>query len=56
MEAGLFIVFATVDPSLGHRGVTAFLVERDRPGFAVGAKEDKLGIRASSTCELILDE
>ena len=54
-EAELFIVFATVDPSLGHRGITAFLVERDTSGFAVGKKEDKLGIRASSTCELLLD-
>jgi len=56
MEADLFIVFATVNPDLGYRGITAFLVERDFPGFAVGKKEDKLGIRASSTCELILDE
>ena len=54
-EAGLFIVFATVDPEAGYRGITAFLVERDASGFAVGKKEDKLGIRASSTCELILD-
>lgn len=54
-EAGIFIVFATLDRSLGHRGVTAFLVEKETPGFAVGKKEDKLGIRASSTCELILD-
>jgi short-chain 2-methylacyl-CoA dehydrogenase len=56
MEADLFIVFATVNPDLGYRGITAFLVERDFPGFAVGKKEDKLGIRASSTCELVLDE
>lgn len=55
-EAGLFLVFATVDPALGYRGITCFLVERDFPGFAVGKKEDKLGIRASSTCELILDD
>lgn len=55
-EAGLFIVFANADPQSGHRGITAFLVERDTPGFAVGKREDKLGIRASSTCELILDE
>jgi alkylation response protein AidB-like acyl-CoA dehydrogenase len=55
-EAGLFIVFATVDTSAGYKGVTAFLVEKGAPGFAVGRKEDKLGIRASSTCELILDE
>jgi alkylation response protein AidB-like acyl-CoA dehydrogenase len=54
-EAGLFIVFATVDPTAGYRGITAFLVEKDTPGFIVGRKEDKLGIRASSTCELILD-
>ncbi len=54
-EAGLFIVFATVDPSAGHRGITAFLVPRDTPGFTVGKKEDKLGIRASSTCELVFD-
>ena len=55
-EAGLFIVFATVDPSGGYRGITAFLVERDARGFTVGRKEDKLGIRASSTCELILED
>ena len=55
-EAGLFIVFATLDPSAGYKGITAFLVEKDSPGFAVGKKEDKLGIRASSTCELILDD
>ena len=55
-EAGLFIVFANVNPGAGYRGITAFLVERDTPGFTVGKKEDKLGIRASSTCELILEE
>ncbi len=55
-EAALFIVFATADPSAGHRGITAFVVDRDTPGFAVGKKEDKLGIRASSTCELLLDD
>ena len=55
-EADIFIVFATVDPSAGYRGITAFVVERDFPGFAVGKKEDKLGIRASSTCELIFEE
>jgi alkylation response protein AidB-like acyl-CoA dehydrogenase len=55
-EAGLFLVFATVDPAAGYRGITCFLVERSFPGFAVGKKEDKLGIRASSTCELLLDE
>ena len=55
-EAGLFIVFANVAPDKGYRGITAFLVERDLPGFAVGKKENKLGIRASSTCELILED
>jgi alkylation response protein AidB-like acyl-CoA dehydrogenase len=55
-EAGLFIVFATVDPAAGYKGITAFLVERDTPGFAVGKKEDKLGIRASSTTELLFDD
>jgi alkylation response protein AidB-like acyl-CoA dehydrogenase len=55
-EADLFIVFATVDPSAGYRGITAFVVERGFDGFSVGKKEDKLGIRASSTCELIFDE
>ncbi|MFN2420505.1 MAG: acyl-CoA dehydrogenase [Gemmatimonadota bacterium] len=55
-EAGVYVLFATVDPSAGHRGITAFLVERDFPGFAVGKKEDKLGIRASSTTELLLEE
>lgn len=54
-EAGLFIVFATVDPSRGYKGITAFLVERGAPGFSVGKKEDKLGIRASSTCELVFE-
>ena len=55
-EAGLFIVFATVDASAGYRGITAFLIEKDMAGFTVGRKEDKLGIRASSTCELILED
>jgi alkylation response protein AidB-like acyl-CoA dehydrogenase len=55
-EAGLFIVFANVAPDKGYRGITAFLVERDLPGFTVGKKENKLGIRASSTCELILED
>jgi butyryl-CoA dehydrogenase/short/branched chain acyl-CoA dehydrogenase len=55
-EAGLFIVFANVAPEKGYRGITAFLVERDLPGFTVGKKENKLGIRASSTCELILED
>jgi butyryl-CoA dehydrogenase/short/branched chain acyl-CoA dehydrogenase len=54
-EAGLFIVFATLDPSAGYKGITAFLIEKDTPGFTVGRKEDKLGIRASSTCELVFD-
>ncbi len=52
-EAGLFVVFATVDPAAGYKGITAFLVEKGAAGFTVGRKEDKLGIRASSTCELI---
>ena len=55
-EADIFIVFATVNPEAGYRGITAFLVERGMAGFTVGKKEDKLGIRASSTCELILDD
>jgi alkylation response protein AidB-like acyl-CoA dehydrogenase len=55
-EAGLYIVFATVDPEQGYRGITAFLVERDTPGFSVGKQEHKLGIRASSTCELVLQD
>ena len=55
-EADLFIVFANANPEAGYRGITAFLVERDFAGFTVGKKEDKLGIRASSTCELLLEE
>lgn len=55
-EAGLFIVFATVDPAAGYKGITAFLVEKGAPGFSLGKKEDKLGIRASSTCELIFQD
>ena len=55
-EADLFLVFANLNPEAGYRGITAFLVERGTPGFTVGKKEDKLGIRASSTCELILEE
>jgi len=55
-EASLFLLFATVNPEAGYKGITAFLIERDFPGFVVGKKEDKLGIRASSTCELILDD
>jgi alkylation response protein AidB-like acyl-CoA dehydrogenase len=54
-EAGLFIVFANANPDAGYRGITAFLVERGFPGFSVGKKEDKLGIRASSTCELLFE-
>jgi butyryl-CoA dehydrogenase/short/branched chain acyl-CoA dehydrogenase len=56
VEAELFILFATVDPALGYKGITAFIVEKGFPGFQVGKKEDKLGIRASSTCELILED
>jgi alkylation response protein AidB-like acyl-CoA dehydrogenase len=55
-EADLFIVFATVNPEAGYRGITAFLVDRGTPGFSVGKKEDKLGIRASSTCELLFED
>jgi len=55
-EADIFIVFATLNPEAGYRGITAFVVERGMPGFTVGKKEDKLGIRASSTCELILED
>ena len=55
-EAGLFILFATIDASKGYKGITAFLIEKNFPGFTVGKKEDKLGIRASSTCELILED
>jgi alkylation response protein AidB-like acyl-CoA dehydrogenase len=55
-EAGHFLVFANLDPEAGYRGITCFVVERDFPGFSVGPKEDKLGIRASSTCELILED
>jgi alkylation response protein AidB-like acyl-CoA dehydrogenase len=55
-EAGIFILFATVNPAAGYKGITAFIVEKNSPGFTVGKKEDKLGIRASSTCELILED
>ena len=55
-EAGLFIVFATLDPAAGYKGITAFLVDKRTPGFSIGKKEDKLGIRASSTCEIILED
>jgi alkylation response protein AidB-like acyl-CoA dehydrogenase len=54
-EAGAFIIFANTDPSAGYRGITAFIVERDFDGFSVGKKENKLGIRASSTVELVMD-
>ena len=55
-EAGIFIVFANVNPDAGYKGITGFIIERDFPGFRVGKKEDKTGIRASSTCELILED
>jgi alkylation response protein AidB-like acyl-CoA dehydrogenase len=55
-ESELFLVFANVDKAKGYRGITAFLVERSFPGFSVGKKEDKLGIRASSTCEIVLED
>jgi alkylation response protein AidB-like acyl-CoA dehydrogenase len=55
-EAGVYLVFANADPSAGYRGITAFIIERDFKGFSVGKKEDKLGIRASSTTELLLDD
>lgn len=55
-EAGIFFLFANAAPDQGYRGITCFLIERNMPGFKVGRKEDKLGIRASSTCELLLDD
>src|SRR5450756_746539 len=55
-EAGVFILLATIDPAAGYKGITAFIVEKNFPGFTVGKKEDKLGIRASSTCELIMED
>lgn len=55
-EAGIFIVFANLDPSKGYKGITAFVVEKGAPGFTIGKKEDKLGIRASSTCELLFQD
>jgi len=55
-EAGVFILFATIDPAAGYKGITAFIIEKGFSGFTVGKKEDKLGIRASSTCELILED
>lgn len=54
-EAGLFVIFGTIDPAHGYKGITAFVVESGTPGFSIGKKEDKLGIRASSTTELVLD-
>lgn len=56
LEAEIFLVFATVDPDAGYKGITGFVVEKGMPGFSVGKKEDKLGIRASSTCELIFED
>jgi butyryl-CoA dehydrogenase/short/branched chain acyl-CoA dehydrogenase len=55
-EADLFLIFATVDPAKGYKGITAFIVDRSDPGFSVGKRESKLGIRASSTCELVLED
>ena len=55
-EADVFLLFATIDPALGYKGITCFVLERGTAGFQIGKKEDKLGIRASSTCELILDD
>ncbi len=55
-EADIFIVFATIDSELGYKGITGFIVERGMPGFSIGKKEDKLGIRASSTCELVFED
>ena len=55
-EAGIFLLFANVDPAKGYKGITAFIVEKDDPGFSLGKRESKLGIRSSSTCELILDD
>ncbi|KAB8218090.1 acyl-CoA dehydrogenase mitochondrial precursor [Aspergillus novoparasiticus] len=56
MESGVFIVFANLDPSQGYKGITAFIVEKDTPGFSIAKKEKKLGIRASSTCVLNFDD
>ncbi len=55
-EAGLYMLFANADPNKGYKGITGFVIDREMPGFSVGRKEDKLGIRASSTCELILED
>src|SRR5690606_13647940 len=52
----IFVVFANTNPALGYKGISAFIVEKNMPGFALGKKEEKLGIRASSTCEVILDK
>lgn len=54
-QAGIFLIFATVDPSLGYKGITCFAVDRDTPGLSIGKKENKLGIRASGTCSVLLD-
>lgn len=56
MEAGIFLVFANANPEAGYRGITCFVVEKGMPGFTVGKKENKLGIRASSTCELLFED
>lgn len=56
MEAGFFVVFANLEPSKGYKGITAFIVEKDTPGFSIAKKEKKLGIRASSTCVINLDD
>jgi alkylation response protein AidB-like acyl-CoA dehydrogenase len=56
LEAGVFLVFATLDPALGYKGITCFLIDKQTPGFTIGRKEDKLGIRASSTCELLFTD
>jgi alkylation response protein AidB-like acyl-CoA dehydrogenase len=56
MEAGLFLVFANLDPSKGYKGITAFIVEKGTPGFSIAKKEKKLGIRASSTCVINMDD
>jgi alkylation response protein AidB-like acyl-CoA dehydrogenase len=56
MESGFFIVFANLNPSAGYKGITAFIVEKDTPGFSIAKKEKKLGIRASSTCVLNFDD
>lgn len=55
-DAGLYMLFANADPDKGYKGITGFVIDREMPGFSVGKKEDKLGIRASSTCELLLED